>query len=193
MRHFTADGVSLFTEYRQKEKGTAMPTRRQVLLASLAAFLPVPLLAQTCVSAADISGAGPWFNSSPLKLAQLKNKVVLVEFWTHGCYNCRNVEPYIKLWHERYADQDLVVVGVHTPEFVFEADPKRVQAYLTERHIAYPVVMDNDHAIWDHWNNQYWPAIYLVNKAGQVCYSHFGEGAYAQTEQKIRELLANKR
>jgi thiol-disulfide isomerase/thioredoxin len=166
-----------------------MITRRELLLASLAALLPKSLPANTCTPAADISGTGPWFNSPPLSLAQLKGRVVLVEFWTHGCTNCRNVEPYINQWHERYADQGLVIVGVHTPEFAYEAEPKRVKDYLAGHHILHAVVMDNDYAIWNRWHNRYWPALYLVNASGQLCYSHYGEGAYARTEQEIQTLL----
>lgn len=166
-----------------------MMTRRNLLLAGLAALLPKPASAQACTPAPDINGTGPWFNSPPLSLAQLKGKVVLVEFWTFGCSNCRNVAPYIKQWHERYADKGLVVVGVHTPEFAHEADPKRVKNYLRENDIRHPVVMDNDHAIWNRWNNRYWPAMYLLNPSGEVCYRHFGEGRYAETESRIRQLL----
>lgn len=167
-----------------------MITRRFFLLASLASLFPGPLPAQSCAAAPDISGAGPWFNSPPLDLAQLKGKVVLVEFWTHGCSNCRNVEPYINQWHKRYGEEGLAIVGVHTPEFAYEADPGRLKDYLLEHRIRHPVVMDNDHAIWNRWGNRYWPALYLVNQSGQLCYSHFGEGAYARSEQEIRALLA---
>lgn len=166
-----------------------MTTRRDVLLTGLAALLPASLFAQTCVQAPDISGTGPWFNSPPLNLDKLKGKVVLVEFWTFGCYNCRNVEPYVKQWHTRYASKGLVVIGVHTPEFAHEADPKRVSNYLQDNHITHPVVMDNDFAIWKRWNNRYWPAMYLLNKSGEVCYRHFGEGRYADTEARIQRLL----
>lgn len=167
-----------------------MNTRRNLLITSLATLLPRPLLAQSCTAAPDIGGAGPWFNSPPLSLAQLKGKVVMVEFWTFGCYNCRNVEPYVKKWHERYMDDGLVVVGVHAPEFAHEADGKRVKAYLAENDIRHPVVLDNDYAIWKRWGNRYWPAMYLLNKSGELCYRHFGEGRYAETEAQIQRLLA---
>jgi thiol-disulfide isomerase/thioredoxin len=169
-----------------------MTTRRNLLLAGLAALLPQPLLAQSCSAAPEIAGTGPWFNGPPLSLAGLRGKVVLVEFWTFGCYNCRNVEPYVKDWHQRYAGQGLVVVGVHTPEFAHEADPVRVQAYLAENRIRHPVVMDNDYRIWKRWNNRYWPAMYLLNRSGELCYRHFGEGRYRETEVRIRQLLAEK-
>jgi thiol-disulfide isomerase/thioredoxin len=166
-----------------------MTTRRNLLLGSLAALLPKPLLAQSCAAAPEIAGTGPWLNSAPLSLAKLKGKVVLVEFWTFGCYNCRNVMPYVKQWHERYAKQGLVVVGVHTPEFAHEADPTRVKNFLQENGITHPVVMDNDYAIWKRWGNRYWPAMYLLNQSGEVCYRHFGEGRYRETEAFIQQLL----
>lgn len=167
-----------------------MITRRNILLAGIAATLPKPLFAQTCVDAPDISGTGPWFNSTPQSLSRLRGKVVLVEFWTFGCYNCRNVEPYVKQWHARYASEGLVVIGVHTPEFAHEADPGRVRKYLNENGITHPVVLDNDYAIWNRWRNRYWPAMYLLNKSGELCYRHFGEGRYAETEAQIKRLLA---
>jgi thiol-disulfide isomerase/thioredoxin len=166
-----------------------MTTRRNLLLAGLAALLPKPLLAQACVAAPDIAGPGPWFNSPPLSLAQLRGKVVLVEFWTFGCSNCRNVMPHVKQWHERYGKQGLVVIGVHTPEFPHEADAGRVEEFLVDNNIRYPVVMDNDYAIWNGWGNRYWPAMYLLNKSGAVCYRHFGEGRYKETEAIIQQQL----
>jgi thiol-disulfide isomerase/thioredoxin len=138
--------------------------------------------------APDIQGA-PWFNSSPLTLAQLKGKVVMVEFWTYGCYNCRNVEPYVKQWQQRYQSQGFSVVGVHTPEFDHERQQANVQRYLHANNISYPVVMDNDFAIWKRYNNRYWPAMYLIDKQGQLRYLHVGEGDYATTEQQIQALL----
>ena len=167
-----------------------MITRRQVLFASLAALFAKPSLARSCVAAPDIAGAGPWLNSAPLSLAKLKGKVVLVEFWTYGCYNCRNVMPYVKQWHARYAKQGLVVVGVHTPEFPHEADPDRVRSFLRDNAITHPVVMDNDSVIWNRWSNRYWPAMYLLNQSGELCYQHVGEGRYIETEAMIRRLLA---
>lgn len=170
-----------------------MITRRNLLLTGLAAMLPKIVSADSCPPAPDIAGKGPWFNSAPLALTQLRGKVVLVEFWTFGCYNCRNVMPYVNGWHERYAREGLVVVGVHTPEFAHEGDPKRVRDFLLENNITHPVVMDNDYAIWNRWGNRYWPAMYLLNKSGELCYRHFGEGKYRETEAEIRNLLAGKR
>jgi thiol-disulfide isomerase/thioredoxin len=166
-----------------------MITRRDLLLGSLAAMLPKFATAAPCSSAPDITGTGPWFNSAPLSLAQLRGKVVLVEFWAFGCFNCRNVMPYVNRWHDRYAKQGLVVVGVHTPEFAHEADPKRVRDFLVDNSIMHPVVMDNDYVIWNRWGNRYWPAIYLLNTSGKLCYRHFGEGNYTETEAQIRKYL----
>jgi hypothetical protein len=100
--------------------------------------------------------------------------------------------PHINQWHERYAKQGLVVVGVHTPEFAHEADPSRVKNFLQENGITHPVVMDNDYAIWNRWANRYWPAMYLLNQSGEICYRHFGEGRYMETEAFIRQLLAER-
>lgn len=138
--------------------------------------------------APDVHGA-PWFNSTPLSLSQLKGNVVMVEFWTFGCYNCRNVEPYVKQWRTRYQSQGFTVIGVHTPEFDHERQAINVQNYLTANGINYPVVMDNDFAIWKRYNNRYWPAMYLIDKQGQLRYLHVGEGDYTTTEQQIQALL----
>jgi thiol-disulfide isomerase/thioredoxin len=131
-----------------------------------------------------------WLNSNALTLAELKGKVVLLEFWTFGCWNCRNVEPFIKAWHHKYAGQGLVVIAVHAPEFSHERVLANVQRYLREHTIMYPVVIDNDFITWNRYNNRYWPALYLIDKRGIIRYLRVGEGGYGQTEQKIIELLA---
>jgi thiol-disulfide isomerase/thioredoxin len=115
--------------------------------------------------------------------------VVLLEFWTFGCINCRNVEPYIKTWHRKYADQGLVVIGVHAPEFSYERVLANVQRYIQERAIGYPIAIDNDFATWNRYKNRYWPAMYLIDKRGMIRYLRIGEGGYQQTEQRISELL----
>lgn len=139
--------------------------------------------------APDITGQ-TWINSPPLRLAELKGKVVLVEFWTFGCFNCRNVEPYVKEWHQKYIDKGLVIIGVHTPESAFERSVKNVQHYVREERIPYPVVTDNDFVTWERYGNRAWPAVYLIDKQGVIRYLHVGEGRYAQTEQQILTLLA---
>lgn len=131
-----------------------------------------------------------WMNSEPLRLADLKGKVVLVEFWTFGCFNCRNVEPHVKAWHQKYADKGLAVIGVHTPESDFERYVKNVEHYIQEQKISYPVVTDNEFTTWTSYDNRAWPSVYLIDKQGILRYSHVGEGSYAQTEQQIQALLA---
>ncbi|MBI3799509.1 MAG: redoxin domain-containing protein [Deltaproteobacteria bacterium] len=140
-------------------------------------------------SAPEITGQ-TWINTEPLHLADLKGKVVMVEFWTFGCYNCRNVQPYVKEWHRKYADQGLVVIGVHTPETDFERYVKNVEHYVREQQISYAVVTDNDFATWNRYGNRAWPTVYLIDKEGLIRYSRLGEGSYAQTEQQIQTLLA---
>ena len=130
-----------------------------------------------------------WLNSEPLRLAQLRNKVVLVEFWTFGCYNCRNVEPHIKTWHQRYAEKGLVVIGVHSPEFSYERVLANVQRYVREHAIQYPVAIDNNFTTWNDYGNRYWPAMYLIDKRGIIRYIRIGEGGHLETERRIQALL----
>ncbi|MDQ0586122.1 thioredoxin family protein [Variovorax paradoxus] len=131
-----------------------------------------------------------WFNSQPLKLQDLRGKVVLVDFWTYTCINCLNHLPYVKEWNEKYKDKGLVVVGVHTPEFAYEKSTKNVQDAINRLQIKHAVAQDNHYATWKAFNNQYWPAVYLIDKQGKIVYSHFGGGSYGTTEKKIQALLA---
>ena len=164
-----------------------------ILLVTSSLLNPMLAAAWDCGGkpAPDISGK-IWLNSAPLRLVDLRNKVVLVEFWTLGCSNCRNIEPYVKKWHEKYAAQGLVVVGVHTPEFGYEKELDNVRDYVKSRNILHAVVIDNDFAIWNRYNNHYWPAMYLLDKTGAVCSVKIGEGDYEKTEQTIRQLLADR-
>ena len=139
--------------------------------------------------AAELAGIAAWINSEPLTLRQLRGKVVLIDFWTYTCINCIRTFPYLKLWHSRYADDGLVILGIHTPEFEFEKDFANVRQATVDNGIVWPVAQDNDFATWDAYNNRYWPAKYLIDRDGQVRYTHFGEGHYAETEGQIRELL----
>ena len=143
-------------------------------------------------AAPGFDGGGAWVNSEPLELAKLgvQGKVVLVDFWTFGCYNCRNTLPYIKQWWAKYKDQGLVIVGVHTPEFDSERDLANVQDAVKSQEIDWPVVQDNDFAIWKAYGNHYWPHFYLVDERGQIIYDHIGEGAYEQTDAQIAAALA---
>lgn len=139
--------------------------------------------------APELVGLGPWFNSPPLTLAALRGQVVLVDFWTHGCINCLRTLPHVRRWAERHRDAGLVVIGVHSPEFAYERSPARVQTAIRRFGIGHPVALDNDHATWKAWANPYWPAHYLVDRAGRIRYRHFGEGDYDRTEAAILALL----
>jgi thiol-disulfide isomerase/thioredoxin len=141
--------------------------------------------------APEITGQ-TWINAAATRLAELRGKVILVEFWTFGCFNCRNVEPHVKAWHQKYAEQGLVVIGVHTPETDFERYSKNVEHYVREEHIPYTVVTDNDFATWNRYGNKAWPTVHLIDKQGFIRYTHIGEGSYSQTEQQIQALLAER-
>ena len=140
--------------------------------------------------APDFQGIDVWLNSPPLAMGELRGKVVLVDFWTYDCINCLNHLPYIKDWHARYKDQGLVVVGVHSPEFAYEKSTKNVQKAIEKLKIEHAVAQDNGHRTWNAFRNSYWPAVYLIDKSGRIVYSHFGEGSYKQTENKLQALLA---
>jgi len=142
------------------------------------------------IAAPEFTGIDQWLNSAPLTMQQLRGKVVLVDFWTYTCINCIHTLPYIKAWHQKYKDQGLVVVGVHTPEYPFERSTDNVKTAIKRFGLSYPVAQDNRYATWSAYDNQYWPAFYLIDKKGQVVYTHFGEGQYAQTEAAIKTLLA---
>jgi thiol-disulfide isomerase/thioredoxin len=151
---------------------------------------PVASPVSTRNTAPEFTGIDKWLNSDPLTMQQLRGKVVLVDFWTYTCINCIDVLPYVKTWNRKYKDQGLVVVGVHTPEYPFERNTDNVKAAIKRLGITYPVAQDNRYATWNAYDNQYWPAFYLVDKTGHVVYTHFGEGDYEQTEAKIKSLLA---
>jgi thiol-disulfide isomerase/thioredoxin len=140
--------------------------------------------------APEFTGIEKWLNSAPLTIQQLRGKVVLVDFWTYTCINCIRTLPHVKEWHEKYKDQGLAVVGVHTPEYPLERSTDNVNAAIKRFGLTYPVAQDNQYATWNAYGNRFWPAVYLINKKGQVVYQHFGEGAYQETEVKIRALLA---
>jgi cytochrome c biogenesis protein CcdA/thiol-disulfide isomerase/thioredoxin len=139
--------------------------------------------------APSLDGAVQWLNSKPLTNAELRGKVVLVDFWTYSCINCIRTVPYVRAWAERYKDQGLVVIGVHSPEFAFEKNVDNVRKAVGDFKIDYPVAIDSDFTIWRSFSNNYWPAHYLIDATGQIRYSHFGEGSYRQTEKAIQDLL----
>jgi cytochrome c biogenesis protein CcdA/thiol-disulfide isomerase/thioredoxin len=134
-------------------------------------------------------GLEPWLNSAPLSREQLRGKVVLIDFWTYSCINCIRSIPYVKAWHERYAKDGLVIIGVHAPEFAFERNPANVRKAVADLGIRYPVALDNRFTFWRAMNNRYWPAHYFVDAQGRIRYHHFGEGNYDDSEKVIRALL----
>jgi len=150
---------------------------------------PVAVHAEDNRMAPPFDGATRWFNSQPLSVEMLRGKVVLVDFWTYSCINCLRTLPYLKAWDEKYRSQGLVIVGVHAPEFAFEKDAGNVEMAIRDLGIKYPVAMDNQYAIWNAYQNQYWPAHYLIDAQGVIREQHFGEGKYQETEQMIRALL----
>jgi len=137
----------------------------------------------------SLDGATEWLNSEPLDPAELRGRVVLVNFWTLTCINWLRQEPYVRAWSRAYRDDGLVVIGVHTPEFSFEHDVELVRRATAERAIEYPVAVDNDYEVWNAFANNYWPALYFVDGEGIVRDEHFGEGRYEQSERVIQRLL----
>ena len=139
-----------------------------------------------------LAGATAWLNSRPLTPAELRGRVVLVDFWTFTCINWLRTEPYVRAWSRAYRGDGLVVIGVHTPEFSFERQIDRVRDATTERAIDYPVAIDSDYAIWTAFDNHYWPALYFLDANGVIRDHHFGEGRYEQSERLIQELAAGE-
>lgn len=139
--------------------------------------------------APEFTGLSNWINSEPKTIEGMKGKVVLVDFWTYSCINCIRTQPYLKQWHDTYKDSGLEIIGIHAPEFAFEKNPKNVQDAVKKAGLKYPVALDNDFSTWGAYENQYWPASYLIDSEGNVRRTHFGEGEYKETEQAIRQLL----
>ncbi len=140
--------------------------------------------------APELEGGTAWLNSEPLTLAGLRGQVVLLNFWTYGCYNCQNTLPYVKSWWEQYKDQGLIIIGVHTPELAWEYPLENVQAAIAQEGLGWPMVQDNNKVIWRAYKNRYWPRFYLIDHRGSIIYDRIGEGGYATTEQRIVQALA---
>jgi len=138
---------------------------------------------------ASLERADAWLNSPPLTPSALRGKVVLIDFWTYTCINWRRTLPYVRAWAEKYRDQGLVVIGVHAPEFEFEKNLANVRWAVQDMQIGYPVAIDNDHAIWRAFKNQYWPALYFIDAEGRVRHHYFGEGGFEQSEMILQALL----
>jgi thiol-disulfide isomerase/thioredoxin len=141
----------------------------------------------------SLGGATAWLNSEPLDSAGLRGRVVLVNFWTLTCINWLRQEPYVRAWSRAYREDGLVVIGVHTPEFSFEHELERVRLATKAMAIDYPVALDNDYAVWSAFDNNYWPALYFVDREGVIRDQHFGEGRYEQSERTIQRLLGVER
>jgi thiol-disulfide isomerase/thioredoxin len=137
----------------------------------------------------SLGGATGWLNSPPLTTGELRGKVVLVDFWTYTCINWLRTLGYVRAWAEKYEDQGLVVVGVHTPEFPFEQDVENVREAAKDMTVEYPVALDSDYAVWRAFSNQYWPAVYIADAEGQIRHHQFGEGGYEECERVIQQLL----
>jgi thiol-disulfide isomerase/thioredoxin len=135
---------------------------------------------------------GNWINSDPVKLKDLRGRVVLIEFWTFGCSNCRNTLPFIKSWNDRYREKGLVVIGVHSPEFDDEKNLENVRRAIASLGIRYPVVTDNDYQTWTAYNVEAWPTTFLIDKQGRIRWMHVGEGHYEEAERLIQKLLEEK-
>ncbi len=187
-------GFGFYFNNPQLNKNTKESTESAKDIVSASANVPTKLTVDKSQfkQAPELTDISNYINSQPFKLANLKGKVVLIDFWTYSCINCIRTIPYLNSWNEKYADQGLVIVGVHTPEFQFEKNPANVQAAVEKFGIKYPVVQDNDYGTWLAYQNHYWPHKYLVDDEGFIRYDHIGEGNYADTEKVIQSLLQER-
>ena len=142
--------------------------------------------------AKDFSKISEYINTKPISFDDLKDKVVLVDFWTYSCINCIRTIPHLNEWYDKYSDKGLVIVGIHTPEFEFEKNPENVKSAVQKFGIKYPVLQDNDKETWNEYENRYWPRKYVVDDEGYIRYDHIGEGAYQETEKVIQSLLTER-
>lgn len=187
---FAADLAGLFPDFNNLEQN--LVNQSGINGPSTAESFTGNLLMPGGTKAPEITGTQSWINSPPLTLAGLKGKVVIVDFWTYSCINCIRTLPYMNAWYKTYKDKGLVIIGVHTPEFAFEKELPNVQKAVKDFGIEYPVVQDNNYATWQAYDNHYWPAKYIIDKEGNIRYTHFGEGEYDRTEMVIQELLGEK-
>ena len=160
--------------------------RTALLLTAIVSIFSASMPSAAAPRMPPLDGATAWLNSSPLSPADLRGKVVLVEFWTYTCINWRRTLPYVRAWSERYKDAGLIVIGVHTPEFGFEAELANVRAATSQIGIQFPVAVDSKFAVWRAFDNEYWPAMYFIDAAGRIRHSQFGEGKYDEAERTIR-------
>ena len=169
--------------------GGRAPAAKANVAIAVSDLQPDELIAAANAPAAAEFGKGDWINSDPLTLAKLRGRVVLVEFWTFGCYNCRNTLPSVKEWDARYRERGLTIVGVHTPETNSEYSIDNVRREVPSLGIKYAVVTDNDYATWKAYGVEAWPTIFVIDKQGRIRWLHVGEGRYEETESVIRKLL----
>jgi cytochrome c biogenesis protein CcdA/thiol-disulfide isomerase/thioredoxin len=193
LRAFSRHGRAIRQGFGVLVVGLALAMQWQ-LDTAITAWLPsaqaAPAAPPAAQTAPEFTGIHQWLNSPPLTMAGLRGQVVLVDFWTFGCSNCVHTLPQLAALHQRYKDQGLVIVGVHTPEFAFEQSTDAVRQAIQRHQLAYPVAQDNGYRTWKAWGNRYWPAQYLVDRQGRVVFVHEGEGDEAVIEQRIRQLLA---
>jgi cytochrome c biogenesis protein CcdA/thiol-disulfide isomerase/thioredoxin len=178
-----------YTEALQSRVERTATARRELRELSGAGLAPAAAADASAPRAPEIEGIVGWINSKPLTLRQLRGRVVLIDFWTYSCVNCLRTLPHVKAWSRAYSGDGLTIIGVHSPEFAFERVPGNVRAAVRKLGIRYPVALDNDFAMWRAYANEYWPAKYLIDRAGRVRYYHFGEGDYDHTESLIRRYL----
>lgn len=153
---------------------------------------PRSVTEETKAPAAPEISNGLWLNSEPLTLKNLHGRVVLIEFWTFACYNCRNTLPSLKKWDAQYRHQGLTIIGVHTPELDFERDIDQLRREVAALGVTYPVVTDQDYSTWKAYSVEAWPTLFVLDKQGRVRWTHVGEGYYDETEQVIKKLLAEE-
>ena len=169
-----------------------MRARSKWLAALFGAFGLLALAAPMATAASkapEFVGINQWLNSPPLSMEALRGKVVLVDFWTYGCINCVRTLPHVVRLQEKYAAKGLVIVGVHSPEFPFEKSTANVETAIRRHGIKYPVAQDNAHATWNAYRNQYWPAQYIVDRSGNIVFTHAGEGSYEEMDRIIGRLV----
>jgi cytochrome c biogenesis protein CcdA/thiol-disulfide isomerase/thioredoxin len=176
-----ATAIAMLAEYDVGALAWSVPEIEASPTRALTAGEPVP----------EFAGIDAWLNSPPLRVAKLRGKVVLVDFWTYACGNCVRTLPALKRWHERYATRGLVLIGIHTPEFAFEREPRNVRAALQRFAIPYPVALDNRYATWEAWHNRTWPSLYLVDRDGKLLLHHEGEGGEDAVERAIEAALGS--
>ncbi len=157
---------------------------------SAARMIAPEIIARSQNQLPEFAGISEWMNAAaPVTTKDLLGKVVLVQIWTLGCINCQRTLPYVTSWHQKYAAKGLQTIGIHTPEFAFERNSKNIRRAIAKHGITYPVGVDNDFQTWKAFKNEYWPHLFLADRQGIIRYDHIGEGAYAETEAKIRQLL----